>query len=78
MRRCEPKDYESYAPRHHRPSASFGMDWPGRLAECVFLFQPYDLSQLPSTDYRLELALEDIRQRRGNFGDWDADWVFHE
>jgi hypothetical protein len=36
----------------------------------------YDLSALPSHDYRLRSAASDIRQHRENFNDWPDDWPF--
>lgn len=55
-----------------------GADWSGRLPENDFLSRLYDLNQLPSTDYRFRSAASDIQQHRINWGDWPADWVFHD
>jgi hypothetical protein len=50
--------------------------WSGRLQEDEFLGRLYDLSVMPSTDYRLRSAAGDIRQHRVNWNDWSDDWVF--
>lgn len=50
--------------------------WSGRLEETAFLSRIFDLSQLPSSDYRFENALGDIRQHRINNYDWSDDWIF--
>ena len=52
--------------------------WAGRLSEDQFLARLYDLTKMPSNDHRLENAAGDIRQHRGNFNDWDEDWVFFD
>lgn len=49
--------------------------WSGKLDEVDFLGRLYDLSAMPSDDYRFKTAKGDIRTHRG-FGDWDNDWVF--
>lgn len=54
------------------------IDWSGRLQEDDFLSRLYDLTSLPSTDYRMQNAASDIRQHRFNFLDWDDDWVFFD
>lgn len=53
-----------------------GIDWSGRLQEDEFLGRLYDLSSMPSTDYRMRNAAGDIRQHRVNWDDWSDDWVF--
>jgi hypothetical protein len=53
-----------------------GIAWSGRLQEDEFLGRLYDLSSMPSTDYRLRNAASDIRQHRVNWNDWSDDWVF--
>lgn len=52
--------------------------WSGRLREDEFLARLYDLTRLPSTDYRLRDAASDIRQHRINWSDWSDDWVFSD
>lgn len=56
---------------------SFG-NWSGRLSEDEFLSRLYDLSNLPSKDYRFKDAAGDIRQHRGLNWDWEDDWVFYD
>lgn len=51
-------------------------DWSGRLAEDDFLARLYDLTSMPSTDYRRANAAGDIYQHRVNWQDWPNDWVF--
>jgi hypothetical protein len=53
-----------------------GIRWSGRLQEDEFLGRLYDLSTMPSTDYRVRNAASDIRQHRVNWNDWSDDWVF--
>ncbi len=51
----------------------------GRLKEADFLNRLYDLSSMPSTDYRPEYnnAYKDIHQHADmNMGDWPPGWVF--
>src|SRR3990172_12822402 len=55
---------------------SVGISWSGRLEDHEFLSRLYDLSKIPSTDGRFTSALGDIRQHRGNWNDWENDWVF--
>jgi len=55
-----------------------GASWMGRLPEDEFLARLYDLSALPSTDYRVSNAAGDIRQHRFSFSDWSDDWVFYD
>ncbi|GGN13928.1 hypothetical protein GCM10010967_57690 [Dyadobacter beijingensis] len=53
--------------------------YSGRLKEADFLNRIYDLSAMPSTDYRPEYnnAYKDVYQHADmNFGDWEPDWVF--
>lgn len=54
------------------------LHWSGRLQEDDFLARLYDLTSLPSTDYRFRTAAADIQQHRVNWGDWESDWVFHD
>ena len=55
-----------------------GLSWAGRLDEDDFLARLYDLTALPSTDYRMRNAAGDIHQHRVSFQDWDEDWVFYD
>jgi hypothetical protein len=55
-----------------------GTSWSGRLSESAFLSRLYDLTELPSTDYRFNSALGDIQQHRESFTDWSDDWIFHD
>ena len=55
-----------------------GTDWAGRLAEDEFLARLYDLTAMPSKDYRMGNAAGDIHQHRINWRDWDDDWVFYD
>jgi hypothetical protein len=55
-----------------------GMDWAGRLPEDDFLARLFDLSAMPSTDYRMSNAAGDIHQHRVNWRDWQSDWVFYD
>ena len=55
------------------------MYWAGDLEEDAFLSKLFDLTKLPSTDWRRSLyptAAEDIRQHRVYNSDWSDDWVF--
>jgi hypothetical protein len=52
------------------------VDWSGRLCEDDFLSRMYDLSELPSFDYRFSTAATDIWQHRVRNRDWEHDWVF--
>ncbi|MGD9854624.1 MAG: abortive infection family protein [Planctomycetaceae bacterium] len=54
-----------------------GIWWSGDLPETDFLNRLYDLSALPSNDYRFETAEGDIYQHRIlNPHDWDDTWIF--
>lgn len=53
-------------------------DWAGRLGEDDFLARLYDLTSMPSTDYRFENAAGDIWKHRIMNLDWNADWVFYD
>lgn len=55
-----------------------GVAWSGRLQDDDFLSRLYDLTELPSTDYRASSAAGDIWQHRVNWRDWDDDWVFYD
>ena len=52
--------------------------YSGRLKEADFLSRLYDLSKMPSTDYRSEYnnAYKDILQHVDNNSDWEPDWIF--
>jgi len=52
--------------------------WCGRLSDDDFLARLYDLTKLPSQDYRYRNAAGDIHQHRVNNFDWPEDWVFHD
>ncbi len=52
--------------------------WSGRMSEPDFLSRLYDLSQLPSNDYRFSNAHDDIWKHREMNNDWGDDWVFHD
>lgn len=54
------------------------MVWSGRLAEDDFLSRLYDLTELPSNDYRSHSAASDINQHRVSWKDWGDDWVYHD
>ncbi len=54
------------------------INWAGRLPEDEFLSRLYDLTVLPSTDYRMHSADADIRQHRVHWNDWENDWVFYD
>ena len=54
------------------------INWAGRLPEDEFLSRLYDLTTLPSTDYRMHTADADIRQHRVHWNDWENDWVFYD
>lgn len=55
-----------------------GTSWAGRLEEDDFLARLYDLTSMPSTDYRMQNAAGDIHRHRVSFQDWDEDWVFYD
>jgi hypothetical protein len=55
-----------------------GGPWWGRMDEIAFLGRLYDLTELPSTDFRFPTASGDIFQHRVNNFDWDDDWVFYD
>jgi hypothetical protein len=50
----------------------------GRPDEGDFLAPLYDLTSIPSTDYRMHNAAGDIHQHRVSLQDWDEDWVFYD
>lgn len=52
--------------------------WAGGLHEDDFLSRLYDLTTLPSDDYRHESAAGDIWQHRVMNRDWDDFWVFSD
>ncbi len=53
--------------------------WHGVMEEIQFLERLYDLSTLPSQDYRYKNA-RDIYQHRVAYGnkDWDDDWIYED
>lgn len=55
-----------------------GLGWAGRLEEDDFLSRLYDLTSMPSADYRMRNAAGDIHQHRVSFQDWDEEWVFYD
>lgn len=55
------------------------VNWWGRLDDLKFLGRVWDLTELPSTDYRYSDAAGDIVQHTiNNPDDWDRDWIFHD
>lgn len=54
------------------------VDWSGRLGEADFLGRVFDLSGLPSRDYRYADMLGDIRQHRERNSDWPDDWFYDD
>jgi len=50
--------------------------WWGRLDEVAFLQRVWNVSEMPSTDYRFKSAAEDVHQHRVNNYDWDDDWIY--
>jgi len=52
--------------------------WSGRLEEGDFLGRLYDLTRLPSDDYRFKNAAGDIWKHRVVNHDWPDDWIFHD
>jgi AbiJ N-terminal domain 3 len=54
------------------------LGWSGRLNDDDFLARLYDLTTLPSQDYRYRNAAGDIHQHRVNNYDWADDWVFYD
>ena len=50
--------------------------WSGRLQDDEFLARIYDLSRLPSSDYRYMDAAGDIYQHCVRNHDWGSGWVF--
>jgi hypothetical protein len=55
-----------------------GIRWSSRLDDHEFLARLYDLTTLPSTDYRYRNAAQDIYQHRIRNADWDDDWIFYD
>lgn len=55
-----------------------GINWSGRFCDDDFLSRLYDLTTLPSKDYRLSNAASDIHRHRVNNYDWEDDWVFYD
>jgi hypothetical protein len=53
-----------------------GRHWSGALQEDEFLGRLYDLSRMPSTDYRrdYDTAAKDIWKHRVMNSDWSDDW----
>jgi hypothetical protein len=54
------------------------INWSGRLQDDEFLSRLYDLSNLPSLDYRYTDAAGDIHQHCVRNNDWDSGWVFYD
>ena len=54
------------------------ISWAGSQREDEFLARLYDLSNMRSTDYRMQTAKSDIVQHRVDFSDWKDDWVFYD
>jgi len=54
------------------------VNWSGQLNEPEFLARLFDLTKLPSDDYRFGDAFSDIRQHRTNNSDWENDWIFYD
>ena len=54
------------------------LSYHGRLNESDFLNRLYDLSKMPSTDYRSEYnnAYKDIQHNVDRNSDWESDRVF--
>lgn len=50
----------------------------GRLDEVAFLSRLYDLTEMPSTDYRYTSADGDINQHCVFNNDWDDYWIFSD
>jgi hypothetical protein len=55
-----------------------GINWAGRLEDDDFLARLYDLTALPSRDFRYSNAAGDIHQHCVRNNDWDRDWVFYD
>ena len=55
---------------------SVGRSWSGVIQDDEFLGRIYDLSRMPSTDYRYSTAAKDIWKHRVMNSDWSDDWVF--
>jgi hypothetical protein len=58
--------------------AASEVSWCGRLSDDDFLARLYDLTKLPSHDYRYRNSAADIHQHRINNCDWPDDWVFYD
>jgi hypothetical protein len=54
------------------------VNWAGRLGDDAFLARLYDLTTLPSNDYRYSNAAGDIHQHCIRNNDWEPDWVFYD
>ncbi len=52
--------------------------WWGRLDESSFVGRIFDLSRLPSNDYRCSDMGGDISMHRDHWTDWENDWVFFD
>ena len=52
--------------------------WCGRLSDDDFLARLYDLTKMPSHDFRYRNAAGDIHQHMVRNRDWDANWVFYD
>lgn len=54
------------------------VNWAGRLTDDEFLARLYDLTKLPSKDFRFHTAAADIHQHTVNWSDWPTSWVFFD
>ena len=54
------------------------ISWAGRYTDDDFLARLYDLTKLPSSDYRYVNAAGDIYQHCVRNNDWEPDWVFYD
>jgi hypothetical protein len=54
------------------------VQWAGRLGETDFLSRVFDLTKLPSEDYRASNMLGDVSLHRENFHDWDDNWPYDD
>jgi hypothetical protein len=50
--------------------------WSGKLHDGEFLARMYDLSALPSHDFRYSTAAQDIWKHTVANDDWEPDWMF--
>jgi len=52
--------------------------WYWRMDEIAFIKRVFDITELPSTDWRFENMEWDIRQHRYNNDDWENDWIYED